>query len=81
MERSASDGRRNVMQCRITLGVIGALFFVPPQQMVPVLTALALLAGAVLAALLAIHFGFDAVILLAVLIYAVACVALRAFAR
>ena len=36
--------------------------------------------GAVLATLLAIHLGFAAVILLAVLIYAVACVALRGFA-
>ena len=36
--------------------------------------------GAVLATLLAIHLGFAAVILLAVLIYAVACVALRKFA-
>ena len=36
--------------------------------------------GAVLATLLAIHLGFAAVILLAVLIYAVACVALRRFA-
>ncbi|MDP2695146.1 MAG: SAM-dependent methyltransferase, partial [Gallionella sp.] len=36
--------------------------------------------GAVLAALLAIHLGFAAVILLAVLIYAVACAALRKFA-
>ena len=35
--------------------------------------------GAVLATLLAIHLGFVAVILLAVLIYAVACVALRGF--
>ena len=37
--------------------------------------------GAVLATLLAIHLGFAAVILLAVLIYAVACVALTGFAR
>ena len=36
--------------------------------------------GAVLATLLAIHLGFAAVILLAVLIYALACVALRRFA-
>lgn len=36
--------------------------------------------GAVLATLLAIHLGFAAVILLAVLVYAVACVALRGFA-
>jgi MFS family permease len=36
--------------------------------------------GAVLATLLAIHLGFAAVILLAVLIYALACVALRKFA-
>jgi spermidine synthase len=36
--------------------------------------------GAVLATLLAIHLGFAAVILLAVLIYALACVALRGFA-
>ncbi|MBI5435639.1 MAG: SAM-dependent methyltransferase [Nitrosomonadales bacterium] len=36
--------------------------------------------GAVLATLLAIHLGFAAVILLAVLIYAVACVALTGFA-
>lgn len=36
--------------------------------------------GAVLATLLAIHLGFAAVILLAVLIYAVACAALREFA-
>jgi len=36
--------------------------------------------GAVLATLLAIHLGFAAVILLAVLIYAVACAALRGFA-
>jgi len=36
--------------------------------------------GAVLATLLAIHLGFAAVILLAVLIYAVACAALRKFA-
>jgi spermidine synthase len=36
-------------------------------------------AGAVLATLLAIHLGFAAVILLAVLIYALACVALRRF--
>ncbi|MFA6971007.1 MAG: SAM-dependent methyltransferase [Gallionella sp.] len=36
--------------------------------------------GAVLATLLAIHFGFAVVILLAVLIYALACVALRRFA-
>ncbi len=35
--------------------------------------------GAVLATLLAIHLGFAAVILLAVLIYAVACVALKGF--
>ena len=35
--------------------------------------------GAVLATLLAIHLGFAAVILLAVLIYAVACVALEKF--
>jgi hypothetical protein len=37
--------------------------------------------GAVLATLLAIHLGFAAVILLAVLIYGVACAALRGFAR
>jgi len=36
--------------------------------------------GAVLAALLAIHLGFAVVILLAVLIYGLACVALRGFA-
>ena len=36
--------------------------------------------GAVLATLLAIHMGFAAVILLAVLVYAIACVALRRFA-
>lgn len=36
--------------------------------------------GAVLATLLAIHLGFAAVIMLAVLIYAVTCVALRKFA-
>src|SRR3989338_7624776 len=36
--------------------------------------------GAVLATLLAIHLGFAAVILLAVMIYGVACVALRGFA-
>ncbi|MBI5430880.1 MAG: SAM-dependent methyltransferase [Nitrosomonadales bacterium] len=36
--------------------------------------------GAVLATLLAIHLGFSAVILLAVMIYAVACAALRGFA-
>lgn len=36
--------------------------------------------GAVLATLLAIHLGFTAVILLAVLIYGLACVALRGFA-
>jgi spermidine synthase len=36
--------------------------------------------GAVLATLLAIHLGFAAVIMLAVLIYAVACAALRGFA-
>ncbi len=36
--------------------------------------------GAVLATLLAIHLGFAAVIFLAVLIYAVACIALRKFA-
>ena len=36
--------------------------------------------GAVLATLLAIHLGFAAVILLAVLVYALACVALRGFA-
>ncbi len=36
--------------------------------------------GAVLATLLAIHLGFAAVILLAVLIYAVACIALKKFA-
>ena len=36
--------------------------------------------GAVLATLLAIHLGFAAVILLAVLVYAIACVALRRFA-
>lgn len=36
--------------------------------------------GAVLATLLAIHLGFAAVILLAALIYAIACVALRRFA-
>jgi len=37
--------------------------------------------GAVLATLLAIHLGFAAVILLAVLIYGLACAALRGFAR
>jgi spermidine synthase len=37
-------------------------------------------AGAVLATLLAIHLGFAAVILLAILAYALACVALRRFA-
>lgn len=36
--------------------------------------------GAVLATLLAVHLGFAVVILLAVLIYAMACVALRRFA-
>jgi hypothetical protein len=36
--------------------------------------------GAVLATLLAIHLGFAAVILLAVLIYAAACAALKRFA-
>lgn len=36
--------------------------------------------GAVLATLLAIHLGFAVVILLAVLIYGVACAALRKFA-
>jgi len=35
--------------------------------------------GAVLATLLAIHLGFAAVILLAVLIYGTACAALREF--
>ncbi len=36
--------------------------------------------GAVLATLLAIHLGFSVVILLAVLIYGLACAALRGFA-
>lgn len=45
------------------------------------LNGFASVVGAVLAMLLAIHLGFAAVVMLAVLIYAVACAALKGFAR